>query len=399
MVLLLALSCSRAASEAAEGAGGGGGDAVGSGGAGPGDGATFPKPCADLYDPDVLQRFDIEMAAKDWDAMVAGCQEDDRSYRPITLRYGEEVVPAMIRLKGNWSWSCNKMQFVISFNETDRKGRFRGLRKLVLDAPWYDHSLLRERVAFSYMRDLGVPSSCANSARVYVNGNYYGLYTNVERLDREYLERNFALPDGNLYEEGRELKTNEATGDTASVDAFWAASSVADLEQVVDLQHAVDVWAGLAMLPDADSYWAGVEINFFLYQHPTRGLLFLPYDMDIAMSDQVWADAAHFDPITQEHPDWGKEPQFRLVLDDPQWCSAYEDALRRARQAYDVAALEQRIDAWASQIAVAVSEDPHKEFSLAEHQASLDALRTFPRRRAAFVDAWLARGGHCPPRW
>ena len=45
----------------------------------------------------------------------------------------------------------------------------------------------------------------ANNAKVTVNGQYYGVYTNVERLDKEYLQRNFIEDDGNLYQGGAEL--------------------------------------------------------------------------------------------------------------------------------------------------------------------------------------------------
>jgi hypothetical protein len=53
----------------------------------------------------------------------------------------------------------------------------------------------------------GVQYSCVNHARLDVNGEYYGMYANVERVDREYPERHFDDPDGNLWKEGRELTT------------------------------------------------------------------------------------------------------------------------------------------------------------------------------------------------
>ena len=44
----------------------------------------------------------------------------------------------------------------------------------------------------SYLRDdLGVPASCVNNARLVINGEFYGLYANIEFLDEELLERLF----------------------------------------------------------------------------------------------------------------------------------------------------------------------------------------------------------------
>lgn len=355
---------------------------------------VYPRPCADIYDQNELPTFSIEIEQSDWGAMVAGCENQDQTYYPITFRYEAEAVAAMVRLRGNWSWDCNKMQFQISFNETDSGARFHGLRKIVLDAPGYDETLLRERLGFSFMHDLGTPYSCVNNARLNINGEYYGLFANVERVDAGYLKRNFAESDGNLYKEGRELKTNEETGDTAIVDAFWAATTLAELDALVDLEEAVQVWSGLAMLPDADSYWAGVEINVYLYHHPTRGLLFIPYDMDTALQR-----CATCDPITHEHPNWRREPQYQIVMSDARWCTSFESALRQARAKYDVPKLRQRVDAWSVQIATALTEDPNRTFTEGEATESLTNLYQLIDERAAFVDAWLAEGTHCPPTW
>jgi spore coat protein CotH len=62
-----------------------------------------------------------------------------------------------------------------------------------------------------------------------------------------------------------------------------AARDVKTIDELSDLDEAVKVWAGSAMLPDPDSYWAGVESNYFLYDHPSRGFLWFPYDMDLTL--------------------------------------------------------------------------------------------------------------------
>jgi hypothetical protein len=56
--------------------------------------------------------------------MARDCRSNTKAYRPIVLHHDGESVPAMMRLKGNWSWNCDKMQFVVSFNETDADGQF-----------------------------------------------------------------------------------------------------------------------------------------------------------------------------------------------------------------------------------------------------------------------------------
>ena len=157
----------------------------------------------------------------------------------------------MVRLKGNWSWRCDKKQYVISFNEVDAKGRFHGLRKIVLDAPWYDPTLLAERLGFSFMRRTGANWSCVNNAKLFINNEYQGLYVNVERIDKEYLQRHFTdiEAEGNLYDGGTELRTNETLGDVSRRDALMKAIDIQTIDSLSDLDQAVRYLASSAILP------------------------------------------------------------------------------------------------------------------------------------------------------
>lgn len=375
--------------------------------------ASYPKPCADIYDPKLLPTFELEFAPDQLALLEQDCKQHLKVYRNAKFRYGNESADVMVRLKGNWSYRCEKKQFVISFNEVDSNARFHGLRKIVLDAPWYDPSLLAERLGFSFMRRSGNYWSCANSARLMLNGEYYGAYTNVERLDKEYLQRHFpkAESDGNLYEGGKELKTNESVNDTSRRDALMSASNVAAIDALADLDEAVKDWAALAMLPDPDSYWAGVEINYYLYDHPTRGFLWLPVDMDLTMRQGamneststvqvgVQQDILRADPFTYENSAWGREALYRTVLSDATWCNRFLEALKQARDAYDVPAMTRDLDTWAAQIAGAVAEDTKKPYTQQNHLDGVATLKAFMPQRLAFVNTWL-QTATCPvTRW
>jgi hypothetical protein len=432
MALLSMSACSASDSGGSSGPGqsGGaaqGGNSIASGGSGNASsfaggttasstiGVTYPKACSDIYDPKIVPTFELAIAPDQLALMEADCQANPgiKQYRPATFKYNGESVSVMVRLKGNWSWRCEKKQFLISFNEVDPAGRFHGLRKIVLDAPWYDPSLLAERLGFSFMQRYGAPWSCVNNAKLMLNGAYYGAYTNVERIDKEYLQRHFpgTEADGNLYDGGVELKTNESVNDVSRRDALMAATSITTIESLVDLSETVKAWAGSAMLPDPDSYWAGVEINYYLYDHPTRGFLWLPYDMDLTMRqgvmDQstsrvqigVQSEFVRADPFTYQNPDWGREALYQTVMSDATWCNRFLDELRLARDAYDVAAMTNDLDTWAAQIADAVTQDPNKLFTSQDHLNGIATLKAFMPQRLAFVNTWL-QTVTCPvTRW
>ena len=156
-------------------------------------------------------------------------------YHPVEVEYREgneriSIPQTLFRLKGQSSWHQTialddnpKMQFVLAFNEIDPDGRFMGVRKAELDMPRTDQTFLRHRAGLYAMRAAGVPAQCANNARLYINGEYYGLYTHVERLDKEFLQRNFGDDDdGDLWKSGRIIKTNEMTFSSAHYDVFWS---------------------------------------------------------------------------------------------------------------------------------------------------------------------------------
>ena len=155
--------------------------------------------CADLFDPGVLQTYSIEISADelakldaefhDIQAVLAAMPPE--TYHPVTFHFGSETVgDAAVRLKGQSSWvetvmfdPSPKMQLVIAFDQVDPHGRFHGVDKIHLDMPRSDWSFLNERLANTWFREIGLMAPCTNSARLNVNGAYYGLYANEESKD------------------------------------------------------------------------------------------------------------------------------------------------------------------------------------------------------------------------
>ena len=77
------------------------------------------------------------------------------------------------------------------------------------------------------------------------------------------------------------MATNE---DTVSqphprLDAWKAVTDAASLAAIADMDETLAEWAGEAMIADEDGFWIGKQ-NFLLYDHPTRGWLWIPHDLD-----------------------------------------------------------------------------------------------------------------------
>jgi hypothetical protein len=404
------------------GGGGGGGGGTGAapssgvGGAGPdatgnaGTGSSSPNGgCADLFSDDQVTTYEVEIAPADWDAIVmdfynmaqnSAAGVDIHPYHPLAqFKYGNEVVTnAMIRLKGQSSWreaveagdNPPKMQFVISFTEIDKKAHFHGLHKVELDMPRIDTSYLRQRLSLAYLRALGLPAQCANSGRLIVNGAYYGLYTNLERPDHEFIERLFPGQDlGDLWDGGFELATNEATASQPHprLDAWWAVNDVASLAAIADVDEALAEWAGESMIDDADGFWIGRH-NFMLYDHPTRGWLWIPHDLDATID---WVSEL-VDPLYY----WGRFtmwdgpwPHYAAVVKDAAASERYVAALRQAHDVFITTRLPELLDRYAAQVADAAATDPTRPFTVAAHLDGVASLRQALAARADYVGSWL----------
>ena len=171
------------------------------------------------------------------------------------------------------------------------------------------------------------------------------------------------------------------------LDAFWAAKDVAAIAAISDVDEAMLEWAAEAMLADADGYWLGHQ-NFFIYDHPARGWLWIPHDLD---ADINWLDP-RIDPIYY----WGGDPtwappwqHYAAVIKDADSRERYVAAVRRASDAWTAAQLPEMVDRFAAQIRDAAATDPTRPFTFDQHLAEVAHLRQAIIVRGDYIRAWL----------
>jgi hypothetical protein len=161
-----------------------------------------------------------------------------------------------------------------------------------------DRSMMHERIAYWVARQAGVPASRANHALVTVNGQFYGLYTNVETVKKRILSRVFGNNLGSLFSatdvdftaqyvpryvlvtglDDRTLLSGLAsaltTDDPAS--AIAAAAAYADIDQFTRY------WAMCAVVGQFDAFpYSNPGDDYFTYANPATGrLAFMPWGID-----------------------------------------------------------------------------------------------------------------------
>ena len=146
------------------------------------------EPSEILFDPVSIPDLHIELSE---DALAA-LQNDPHDYTEGVFTFDERVFePIGVRLMGvdPALGSDHKPSFKLKFDESVASGEFLGLRELQLREMAADASMMRERLGYMVFREAGVPASRAHHARVFVNGECYGLYANVENVDRRLVGR------------------------------------------------------------------------------------------------------------------------------------------------------------------------------------------------------------------
>jgi hypothetical protein len=394
------------------GNGGSGGGAAGSTGTQTvSDAAGTANLCSDLFDQSVLQTYSVEISADNWAKLDADFHDikdvtagtPPQTFYPITFHFGSETVTdAMIRLRGKSSWvntvmfdANPKMQFTIAFDQVDPKGKFHGEAKIHFEMPRDDWTFLNDRIGNNWLREAGIAAPCSNSARLIVNGDYYGLYVLEAGVNTSLLKQFFpGNSDGDLFKGGTEAQTNLNTANWTRLQQLGQASDLTAVGSLVDLPNTVLEWAAEATVDDADGYYGGSH-NYYLYDEGKAGYVWLPDHTDSAIE---WSEV--FTPLGyKQHPLywWAGRPfhdppgkDYLIILGDPTWRAHYTDAIAAQIAKWDANQLLQWIDAWSSQVADAIAADPRKWATADQVQAALAAARDVVMNRPQYLQSFVA---------
>jgi len=359
-----------------------------------------------LFDDSVLHTLQIAMHSRDWDRLRSSYLEND--YYPADLTWnGIRVTNVGVRSRGRGSRSPVKPGLKINFARYSTQGQFLGLQALVLDNLLQDKSMIRERVAMAFLRRFGIPASRAAFAKVFVNGQYAGLYTMIEEVDSVFAQRALGDANGALFEY-RWLRPyyGEYLGDDLDLyrplfeprarehdsvfdlydpvrELFRAINDTAQsfrdaVGMRLDLAAMLRLVAADVLLAEADGVvsFTGMN-NFYLHRHTTtQRHQFLPWDKDYALFQWNY-------PITDGT---SQHALIRRALEDPELRSLYVGFLVEAvASATDADWLGQEALRAYEQIRDAVLADPVKPYTNEEFEAEVAVVIDLARRRPAFV--------------
>ena len=311
------------------------------------------------------------------------------------------------RLRGNTSRFAAKKSFKISFNEFVSGRRYRKVKKLNLNGQHNDPTMIREKLFYEVWNKAGMKNRRTAFFKLYINGQYYGLYTGLEEFDKDWLKRVFPENNGNLYKctypadlaylgqnqqlyknifsgsatGGRaySLETNEAVDDyTFFVKLITKinTTSTAQIPVVADSILNINGFLKAYALDIATGNWDNYgynKNNYFLYHNLQTGRFeFISYDTDNTFGiDWVNKDWATRNCSTWESSE--PRPLVKKLLASPFLRNrfyAYLDTMTRYFTNPD--SLNPRIDYLKSLITPAAAADTYRSLDYGYTMASFN---------------------------
>lgn len=309
-----------------------------------------------LFEQGVVKALEVTMPADQLQGLLS-CWKDPpeavlegtaKCWFTCTATFeGKQSAPASCRPKGRpEKWADQKKpQWIVRFDQTDKTGRFYGLRRFNLESNTEVLAPVRDRLGMWFMREAGVPAPRVSLVTMTVNGSDYGPYQLIEPVDKEFLQDHFANPEGNLYDDEGELTTNETTSTRARLELLY--DKIETEHGKLDQSHTT-FFAGFGGLADVDAFmrFMAAEIalattdnftdgagNTYLYdQSPGPGLLPIPWDHD-ELFDITVADPTEALGTCISSAGFADEPQpfCELFWSDAGMRAALADELRRLR--------------------------------------------------------------------
>ena len=373
----------------------------------------------DLFSTATLQRLDLEVHSSDWAKLQENFQTN--TYYPADFVWnGQTVRNVGIRSRGRGSRNAHKPGLKIDFDRYSTNQKFLGLKSLVLDNLTQDPSGIHETVSMRFYQRLGIPTPRETHVRLYVRGEYIGLYALVESIDKQFLARTYGIigedtqNDGWLYEfvwqenwqftdlgtdvAAIKLRFDATTHESKSdEDKYRQLQELITLANQTPVERFVEVIgprfdlpgfirfvAAQAFLGDTDGFLGAFGVNnFYLYRLENKiQHVLIAWDTD----NTFWG------PTFPVRPD-DTNVLMQKLMRIPEYNALWFSELARATQMAEAENwLDTEIIRSVQQIDTAMKEDVYKPYSNNSYEGEAGSMLSFARDRIAYVKCALASG-------
>ncbi len=267
-----------------------------------------------FYDETTLRTIELTFSQSDyWNQLLANKQAEIDIAADLTID-GVTYSNVGVRFKGNSSYNAvqwsQKKPFKITMDSFVSGQNLMGYDKVVLNNSYHDPTFMREVLSYNILRRY-MPASKANFVKLVINGSNWGVYVNVQQVDKEMIGEWFNGNDGNRYKcdpvtsgignstltwQGPTTTPYEASYELKSdpTPTTWSdlinvcdqlnnstpSTVLSNTDAVLAVDRALWMLACNSVFSTLDSY-TGAGHNYYVYQDDHHGRLqTLPWDLN-----------------------------------------------------------------------------------------------------------------------
>lgn len=283
---------------------------------------TGGLPSEGLYDESQIRTFHLWFSQTNYWQQLASNYQSGTDLPALLVVDGDTFPNVGVRFKGQTSYSMTqnsqKKSFNITVDYSDPDQDVMGYETLNLNNCFQDASFMRE-VVFLHQIRRHVPAAKAAYIRLFINGQNWGLYPNVQQLNGDYLKEWFFSNDGTRWRADRPdgsfggpgggwgdgtAALNYLGSDTTEYQEYYTLKKANKANPWDDLVHVCDVlnntpldqleeavkpvldldrtlWflATEIAFSDDDSYVYKGKMDYYLYWDPETGRI-TPLEFD-----------------------------------------------------------------------------------------------------------------------
>lgn len=319
----------------------------------------------DFYDTERVQDVHITFKQKNWQYVLDSLKVNGEEYLLAhKVRVGtSEYMNVGIRYAGSKSFTIggDRNSLNIKLNQINKDQNHQGVQRIRLSNALRDPSMVREVLGYEIARKY-MHAPKANFARLHVNGEFRGVYANVEYVDGNFLEDRFGDASGTLFQpiaaddkrdlpEGCLKNVSGALLHEADAACYMGNYELIsengwddimkltdilnhktkDIEGILDVDQVLWMHAFNNVLVNLNSYAGDKSENFFMYKHPEGKFTPIVRDLNLCFgsyklykmrsSDLTLEELQNLDPLL--HADTPSKPLISKLLADDYYKKLY----------------------------------------------------------------------------
>jgi hypothetical protein len=384
-----------------------------------------------FYDDNTIRTIYLEFAQSDYKAQLAANYQTRTNILAKMTVDGVVYDSVGVHYKGNTSYNMvqnsDKKSFNISLDFVHPDQKIMGYGTLNLNNAFEDESFLREVLYTKQIRN-HIPAAQSNFVQLYINGQSWGIYPNVQQIDKSFLKEWFMSNNGSNWRADKPNGTggggpggpgggagwgdgtaalNGLGADTLQYQKYYTLKStekehpwedlmtacqalkntaIADIETVLPTYFDIDriLWhlASEIAWADDDSYVFKGKMDFYVYNEPETGrFTLIETDGNSALPNGT----TNWGPFYNETK--VNYPLLNRLLQVPALRQRYLAHLRTIlADEFDATATATIVDNYYTHIDSLVNKDPKKLYTYTAFNAEKAKLKTFINARRNFLN-------------